>query len=127
MKFKSPDIESEYRNAHPAVQARFAELDAWLKGKGWPEVFITSVSRTREDMLRLYGPTGAKRFSWHLVDCAADARNSTYSPEQRKEIMSRLRLGTTPATHEVLEHDVGNGSHFHWAIRDFKRRKERGL
>lgn len=126
MKFKSPQIEQEFRSAHPEMQARFRDVDDWLKEKGWPEAFITSVSRTRQDMLRIYGPAGAKKDSWHLWDCAGDMRNATYSPAQRKEIMERLRLGTTPATHEVLEHDVGNGSHFHWAVKSWKWRKERG-
>lgn len=127
MKFKTPALEAEFRNAHPAVQERFRALDEWLVAQGWPEAVITSVGRTRRDMLRIYGPAGAKRFSWHLADCAADMRNAPYSPEQRKAIMERLREGTTTATHEVLEHDVGNGSHFHWAVKDAAWRKERGL
>lgn len=125
MKFKTPEIEAQFRKVHPEVRKRYMDLDAWLESMRWPEVFITSVGRTRADMVRIYGPKGLKRDSWHLWDCAADMRNSSYSPPQRAAIMERLRAGTTPATHEVLEHDVGNGSHFHFAVKDVKWRKER--
>jgi hypothetical protein len=125
MKFKTPRLEAEFSRLHPEARKRAMDVDAWLESLGWLGVFITSVGRTRADMVRIYGQAGLKRDSWHLWDCAWDMRNSSYSPPQRVAIMERLREGTSPATHEVLEHDVGNGSHFHFAVKDVKWRKER--
>lgn len=66
------------------------------------------------------------KFSWHLVDCAADIRNRCYTAAQRKSLMERLRKGTSTTTHEVIEHDVGRGNHIHVGRKDFGWRKARG-
>jgi hypothetical protein len=42
---------------------------------------------------------------------------------QRKALLDHLRFGTSPTTHEIIEHDIGRGDHLHVAQKDFEQRK----
>jgi hypothetical protein len=59
------------------------------------------------------------RFSWHLVACGVDLRNSYYSAEQLERVMAFLKEGRVSPLWEILAHDVSAGNHIHLGRRDF--------
>lgn len=69
------------------------------------------------------------RFSWHLVGCAVDLRNSHYSQKELAGVMAWLRNGRTVGPWEILSHDVSSGFHIHVGRRDFefRTRHERSM
>jgi hypothetical protein len=137
MKFKAAELSSQLAGAHPELQSVLKKLDAWSIKQGLPEVVVTHVSRTRNEMRSIYVPVylaqgmaeerahaaADARFSWHLVDCAADVRNSHYTPAQLKQVMGFLRPLCEAPLWELLSHDVGRGEHLHLGKRDFAWRK----
>lgn len=64
-----------------------------------------------------------ERFSWHLVGCAVDIRNTHYTAKELSAVMSFLRQGRPIGPYEILSHDVASGAHCHIGFRDFSRRK----
>lgn len=159
MIYADPKMKDEYPLLPEQLRKKLEDADAWLKAKGWPELFITCIGRTDDDSERIYTPVAERlvrdlelknlktdrervlagelakmnptqrrawaraKFSWHRCLCAVDIRNRCFSREQRRELMNHLRFGTSPTTHEVLEHDVGRGDHIHLAFKDFAQRK----
>lgn len=135
MKFKKPELELEFvAGIHPQLQAKIKDLDEWCLANGYPEVTLTHVLRTKDDQIDIYwlsiqkanpGMTvqaarnaAAKKFSWHLVGCAVDIRNTVYTTTQLVNINAHLKLKTKPGVWEILNHDVGRGEHLHVGIRD---------
>lgn len=132
MKFLKPELEMEFGALHPSTRGLAEDLDAWSLENGVPEVVVTHVLRTADDSERLYLPMYLKlgytpeearrraraRFSWHLVGCAVDLRNSHYTAVQRKQVMQYLRQHCPSGTCELLEHDIGRGNHIHLAFKD---------
>lgn len=146
MRYKSSALEMEFlAGLHPLVKAHLIALDEWSVSQGIPEVVITHVLRTKEDMEIMYwkrihrqaNPAiseslaramARRKFSWHLVGCAADIRNRHYLPAQRKQVMYYLRKltgGPNPSKYELLEHDIGRGDHIHLGVKDEQWKKER--
>jgi hypothetical protein len=142
MFFKFANLEMEYlASLHPKVKAKLEGLDKWLKDKGYPELVVTHVLRSPDFQENTYwkriksqssgklSDVEAKakaraKFSWHLVGCAADLRNSTYTAIQLRTIMAKLKENTNLSEYEILSHDVGRGEHLHIGYRDYGRRKE---
>jgi hypothetical protein len=135
MKFKNPSLEMEFvAGLHPEVKAVIVELDEWCQNNGYPEVFVTHVLRTREDQEVIYWKSikdssatlsekearkkARGKFSWHLGGCAIDIRNKSYTSLQLANVMAHLKLGRAPHRYEILSHDVGNGEHIHFGIKD---------
>lgn len=141
MKFKVPWLESEFAHLHPHVQSALKALDAYSASHGLPEPLVTHCFRNASQQEAYYwrgiekrlGVTEAEarqaarsRFSWHRVGCAADVRNSHYTPKQLEEVLSFLREGRASPLWEILSHDVGRGEHLHLARRDFSWRNTFG-
>jgi hypothetical protein len=141
MFFKFANLEMEYlASLHPKVKAKLEGLDKWLKDKGYPELVVTHVLRSPDFQENTYwkriksqssgklSDVEAKakaraKFSWHLVGCAADLRNSTYTAIQLRTIMAKLKENTNLSEYEILSHDVGRGEHIHVGYRDYGLRK----
>ncbi len=135
MKFKTPVLELEFTaGLHPRVKAKIEDLDAWCQANHYPEVTLTHILRTKDEQIDIYwtsiqkanpGMTiqaarnaAAKKFSWHLVGCAVDIRNTVYTLQQLVNIQAHLKLRTKPGEWEVLNHDVGRGEHLHCGLKD---------
>ena len=140
MNFKAPHLEVEFDHLHPELRALLLELDQWSGEHKFAAVLVAHALRTLDDQERIYLPiyqenTGLpperaralarQRFSWHLVGCAVDIRNSHYSEDERRTVVSWLRGRVEPVAGdwELLEHDIGRGEHIHIARRDVAWRK----
>lgn len=121
MKFDTPRIQSEWPDIHPDVRAEVEKLDAYCTKLGMPEVVVTCLHRTREENFEIYGED---KFSWHCVWSAADLRSREYTRPERDMLMEFIRKECGQPFWEVLEHDVGRGSHWHLGRRDFAWRKQ---
>lgn len=114
MKFKFAHLRDEFPNLHPETWRAAMALDHWSIERKFPEVVVTCVDRSLADQKEIYGD---HRFSWHLVRCAVDIRNSHYSIDQLGRVLEFLKDGRDEGW-EILNHDVGKGSHIHVGFRD---------
>jgi hypothetical protein len=134
VRHNSQRTESEWPLLHPDVQEVVIALDSWTRAKGWPEVVVTDVLRTRAEQEALYWKSimaakkctefearksARSRFSWHMCFCAADLRDSHYTSAQLDEVVRWLRAHREPPMWEILDHTVGAGRHLHVARRGF--------
>jgi hypothetical protein len=142
MKFKFPYLQTQLYSVHGDVRNALDKLDGWSMKKGFRELVITHVLRTPAEMEDIYwasiqertgvGEVEARlrareKFSWHLVGCAVDFRNTEYSKEQLEEVMAYLRAGRYIPMWEILSHDVGRGAHGHIGRKDFTWRSLKRL
>ena len=119
MKFKTPALELEFREAlHPDVREALEELDAWSAEQAIPGVVLTCISRNAESNAKANG----KERSWHLVNAAADLRTWHYTPAQRAAVLGWLQSECPREGWELLLHDAGTGSHIHLARKDMQWR-----
>lgn len=139
MKFKAPTLAEEFERIHPELRRALTGFDAWSHAKGFPEVVVTHVMRTPTFQESTYWQKLAKetglaeaearalarrKFSWHLIGCAADLRNTHYSEEQLDDAMAWFAANCTEPLFEVKRHDVGRGDHIHVGRRDYSWRTE---
>lgn len=141
MKFKTPELEDEFRILHPEVPPVLWDLDRWSDEEGLPEVVVTHVVRTPEQQAEFYWQDfqrrlgleekearnlASKKFSWHSVRCAVDIRNSHYTHEQLLAVLQHLKPLCRSPMWELLSHDIGRGEHIHIGRQDFAWRKHHG-
>ena len=60
MIYATPAMAEEFKQLPEALQAKLLAADSWLKGQGWPELFLTCVGRTDDDSERIYTPVADK-------------------------------------------------------------------
>lgn len=107
MLFKTTAVQAEFFLAHPALRRKLFELDAFIRGKDWPELVVTDVMRTSS-----FYPDG--RFSWHFVGTAADIRSHDYTQEQKLETLAHLAKICAGGKWDCLLEKVGQpDEHFH--------------
>ncbi len=139
MRFKRAGLEDEFAELHPEVKRVVSDLDVWCVERGLPEVVISHALRTpsmQEDIYwrkvlkerpHLTEPEARKaarsKFSWHLVACAVDIRNTHYSADQLLRITDWLKQARPGKDWEILSHDVGHGNHLHIGCKDEEWRK----
>jgi hypothetical protein len=119
VKFARPELEAEFRDElHPDVRLAIEELDEWCLENAIPQVVVVGLSREPAKNAAVGGSPN----SWHLFGCAADLRNNHLRPEQRKAVFRWLQERCPRPGWECLDHDVGNGQHFHIARKDLSWR-----
>lgn len=60
MLFESLAVRHQFSDVHPDTKRLVRELDELLKSMKQPELYITSIFRTKSDQRRLYTPKGYK-------------------------------------------------------------------
>jgi hypothetical protein len=133
MLFKTALIGSQYPRLHVDLRRALSDLEKQLKKWGLPSPTVTDASRSVAEQEELYWKrewpnlpekearmNARRKFSYHLVDCAADLR--TADPQKA---LAWLEGYTWPTSElwELLVHNVGTGLHLHVAFKDIARRK----
>ena len=139
MKFKTDRLSTELALVHPEVSRLMDDLDVWCASQGIHEPIITHAIRTIGEQEAIYTPLYIKtgfdedssrmrargKFSWHLCRCAVDFRSSHYSNNDIRAVYGFIKqriLGRT-TLFEFMQHDVGQGDHFHLGFRDYEWKK----
>lgn len=135
MKFKENNearLSKEFEKLQPELKRIVALLDAWLISHNLPCVTVTHVLRTPRQQEDIYWrliqesekcsektarAIARGKFTWHLVGCAVDIRNKSYTKSQIDQILYFLSTIDVD-TFSFLSHDVRRGSHFHLQIKD---------
>jgi hypothetical protein len=136
--FKTLAIGTQWTVIHPELRSAIGQLGTALEDWGLPPLTVTEALRNAREQEEIYWRTyAAKRldeaaarekarhqFSWHLLGCAADFRGSKpWAPEEERRIRTWLGERCEKPKWEVLFHDVGQGLHFHVAVRDYGWRR----
>ena len=137
MRYKTPELEEQYKRLHPRLLSVTQELEDFCRKQAYPEPMATHIDRTRDQQEDIYwriilaqgkgALTEAQaryqarnRFTWHFVRCAIDLRDYIYTPAQLAVLLPFLKTITTGKgkDYEFLYHDVGRGNHLHIGFRD---------
>lgn len=134
MDFKYAYLKKQYALLHPKVQGVVQELDLWLTRENLPVMILTHIYRTPQEQELFYWKqvsedlncaeeiareTARNKFSWHRCYCAVDIRNSNFSAVDKTRIFKQLKTGRGDSRWEILNHDIGQGEHFHVGYKDF--------
>lgn len=117
-------LANEWDELHPEVRDVLLELAQWSAQHGLPPPIATCLHRSKDENRAVYG---RDKFSWHLVDCAADLRIKHYTPEQLGRVQDWVALrctglqptgaGGDEARWELVFEPHGTGPHLHIARR----------
>lgn len=118
MRFKSPELEQEFRDAHPRVRALALYLDEWFRENVGHDGMLTDVSRTQEEYDQIYGAHPYTGPMPHLGphSRAVDWRSSEFSPIEIQRACDHMNLWWPRADKKptLMAHAVGSGAmHFH--------------
>lgn len=135
MKFKTPDLEHDYKKVHLRLKDLADWVDDYCKKKYSKEILVTCVSRSREEQIRLYlkekNPKTGDLYlppdvpiSVHETSpCRAiDFRSSIFTPDQKRAIKYQVNSNwqydsDRPDKQCLVYHKlVGNAEHFHLQV-----------
>ncbi len=136
MLFKTPGNELEYSLVHPQVKAVLSATDSWCIASGYPELVITDVIHTDDEMEAFYWKQVKKNNpgvsegwarqrarhmeSWHRYGLSVDIRTRQYTKQQQANVVARLkiemaRISKRPDFWEFIDKTHGTGPHVHLA------------
>jgi len=118
MKFKSPELTTEFSGAHPRVIALALYLDRWFVEHTGHDGMVTDVSRTQAEYDQIYGGHPYTGPMPHLgpMSHAVDWRSRDFTMEQIDAACAEMnkwwpRHDGKPT---LMCHTVGGGAfHFH--------------
>lgn len=90
MVFESAQLAHQFTELHPDTRRLVRDLDELLKSMKQPEVYLTSIYRTKEDQKRIYTPIG-----YRLLE-----KLRTGQPMLKREHMDALELRDAIARHQ---------------------------
>lgn len=96
MLFESAGLRAQFQELHPDTRRIVRDLDELLKSMEQPEVYVTSVYRSKEDQRRLYTP---RAYQWlENLRAGKPMRKQEYRDAiELRELIAMRQTGTSEA------------------------------